>query len=176
MKTNIKLILSITLFLSTSVKADNISCLLQIKGQTLKWNSSWQSDNQDNRITYNIINILEDSKNHTTTIELAANSKANKNKRQIIVSDSLFAQTLCDKISLENQANENRQLEQNDKLKDIPYIKYLKNSWILAETPQNETLATCNIYGKKHLCSLKDKLSHENDLKKIEEELKFDVN
>lgn len=175
MKISIKIIFCCTLLFVATAKAENISCLLETKGKTLKWNSSWQNDNQDNRVTYNITDILEDSQNNSTTIVLIANSKANKITRQIIVSDSLFAQTLCDKIHLENQAKENKQLEQNDKLKNIPYIKFAKNSWILAETPQNETLATCYIYSKKYLCSLKDKLSHQSDLKKIEEELKLEV-
>lgn len=175
MKISIKLVLCIFLLIVETVKADSASCLLAIKGKTLKWNSSWQNDNQDNRITYNIINVLEDSQNNSTIIELLANSKANKNKRQIIVSDSLFAQTLCDKIDLENQIKENKQLAQNSKLKNIAYIKYLKNSWIFAETPQHETLATCYIYSKKYLCSLKDNLLHQSELKKIEEELKLEV-
>ena len=175
MKINIKQLLGIFLILAPLAKADNFPCLLETKDKTIKWTASWQNDNKDNKVTYNITEITEDAQNNSTTLELVANSKANKRTRKIIVNDSLFAQTLCDKIHLENQGKGEKILGQSDKLKEIPYIKFSKNSWVFAEAPQNETLASCYIYSKKYLCSLRDNLSHQDDLKKIEEELKLEV-
>lgn len=167
-----KLLLLIFFLFTSTTKAQNTNCLFDTKGKSLRWNSSWQNDNQDNKVSYTISEVTKDPTAKSIVVELNANSKANLSKRLIVVYDEIFAQTLCDRIIAENGSSEAKQSED---LKNLSFIKFYKNTWILAEVSQKQTLATCYVYSKKYLCTLDDKLNHSQDLKKIEEELKFEV-
>ncbi|MFN8389707.1 MAG: hypothetical protein U0136_05405 [Bdellovibrionota bacterium] len=176
-------------------------CVAHARGKSLRWNPSWQSDQQDSGIPYRIASVGDNQAKHNRTLmlELAATTPARKNIRYLAVSGVGFAAEICANVGGDNEPkalpkavpNTVTKLEKLPKLgyrptpkptvsprttatedADLPFIYYTtEHGWIRGDAPPYQVLTTCELLEKRFRCLLEDKQNHGKELDPIEEEM-----
>jgi hypothetical protein len=181
---------ALTLVAIDKAAADELDCIAHSRGGTVRWDSSWQSDQQDDNVLYRIASVQDHQSktSRTVTLELAAVTRAKRNIRYLSIGVPATAKVVCFRISAPSHADEHSAAEPEPSVtaaqpKPTPtaddnntssFIKYSDaQGWILADPPPYQALTTCEVLGKAFRCLLSDKQKHGSELSTIEDELRI---
>jgi hypothetical protein len=175
----------------SSAHAAYMDCLTKARNRELSWNAAWGQDRRDNNAIYKITSISERndifSASRSVTLQLkSSNSSVFMKQRQLVVDAEDRARAVCDRLIKPTRLlvfpkgpdkepeNNSSQIEPVES-EDLPFIMHTTDGWVRANPPSGAQLDVCRVLQRRFSCLQKDKRKYRENLKTLEEELKYQV-
>ena len=175
----------------------DLDCLSDAKGEMVSWKSSWQSDNRDDGVAYEIADARISGSPVPTEITLLfyANGGAEETRRVMTVKKQPLITELCRSIQKAVSRPAGRDPFSRETIKESPppsktradgrppvqttdsstsFITFIpEKGWVRGERPSLGTFAKCEIGGRNYLCLEDEKSRYADQLADVETEMKI---
>lgn len=164
------------LAIPAAAQADDLDCLLGLKGQIVRWDQAWQEDLSDQNIPYRVQSVIDNqSRPREVTLFLVTEALASRKIRKAVINRPMVAQLICGRSSggprnpsqipaLGAQEYEIRRAVPNRQAKktkevtpeDLSFRTLIAGNWVAAHPAPNAEKFVCLVKNTAYACGERD--------------------
>jgi hypothetical protein len=165
--------LCFALLCAASAQANDLDCLLTLKGRLVRWDADWQRDRSDMDTPYRVVSVLDthgDGGMREVVLQLSAIGQASISERTAKIRLDHAAYMLCSRVVEPPRAFTDtnsaslfdpvREEEKIDPAK-LSFRTLMQDTWLPAQPPTGQVLTVCRTPYAVFACSAHDRRAWE---------------